>query len=145
PKIDPVSWIRVRDALFALGSNLTSTQRMFGARDDVDPVRHLIGTAFAFGRAPDKEILTLKVSPHKNDGVEIYKLIVRDVPVNGFWSVSVYNAEGYFVKNLLDAYTVNNITAKKGNDGSVAVQFGGCDGKIANCLPITSGWNYVVR
>jgi hypothetical protein len=37
------------------------------------------------------------------------------------------------------------ITASKGADGSVAIQFGGCDGKIANCLPITPGWNYWVR
>jgi hypothetical protein len=28
---------------------------------------------------------------------------------------------------------------------SVVVQFGGCDGKIANCLPTMSGWNYMVR
>jgi hypothetical protein len=27
----------------------------------------------------------------------------------------------------------------------VAVQFGGCDGKIPNCLPIMKGWNYMVR
>jgi hypothetical protein len=25
------------------------------------------------------------------------------------------------------------------------VQFGGCDGKISNCLPVTRGWNYMVR
>ena len=23
--------------------------------------------------------------------------------------------------------------------------FGGCDGKIPNCLPIMPGWNYIVR
>jgi hypothetical protein len=26
-----------------------------------------------------------------------------------------------------------------------AWQFGGCDGKIPNCLPTTPGWNYMVR
>jgi hypothetical protein len=26
----------------------------------------------------------------------------------------------------------------------VVVQFGGCDGKIPNCLPIMKGWNYMV-
>jgi hypothetical protein len=31
------------------------------------------------------------------------------------------------------------------SDGSVTVQFGACDGKIPNCLPIMSGWNYTVR
>jgi hypothetical protein len=30
-------------------------------------------------------------------------------------------------------------------DGSVNIQFGGCDGKISNCLPIMKGWNYTVR
>src|SRR5262245_28228174 len=40
---------------------------------------------------------------------------------------------------------VNNITAKRSEDGSVEIQFGGCDGKIPNCLPITKGWNYTVR
>jgi hypothetical protein len=29
-----------------------------------------------------------------------------------------------------DAYSLNNITAKKSEEGSVAVQCGGCDGKI---------------
>ena len=29
--------------------------------------------------------------------------------------------------------------------GSIAVQFGGCDGKIPNCLPTMPGWNYMVR
>ena len=44
-----------------------------------------------------------------------------------------------------DAYSLNNITAKKDADGSVTVQFGGCDGKAATCLPIFPGWSYMVR
>jgi hypothetical protein len=67
------------------------------------------------------------------------------VPVDGFWSVSVYNAKGYFEPNRLNAYTLNNITAKPNEDGSITIQFGGCDGKVANCLPTTKGWNYLVR
>jgi hypothetical protein len=38
-----------------------------------------------------------------------------------------------------------NLTAKRSGDGSIAIQFAGCDGKIPNCLPITKGWNYTVR
>ena len=30
-------------------------------------------------------------------------------------------------------------------DGTINIQFGGCDGNIPNCLPITKGWNYTVR
>jgi len=47
--------------------------------------------------------------------------------------------------NLLNAYSLNNVTARKNTDGAVVVQFGGCDGKIPNCLPTMSGWNYMVR
>jgi hypothetical protein len=67
------------------------------------------------------------------------------VPVDGFWSITVYDAGGRFQKNEYDAYSVNNLTAMKSADGSVAVQFGGCDGKIPNCLPTVPGWNYMVR
>jgi hypothetical protein len=40
---------------------------------------------------------------------------------------------------------VNSITARKSHDGSVTVQFGGCNGKTPNCLEIMPGWNYLVR
>jgi hypothetical protein len=65
--------------------------------------------------------------------------------VEAFWSVSVYNAQGYFEKNPANAYSINNLTAKKGSDGSITMQFGGCDGQVANCLPVVAGWNYTVR
>ena len=31
------------------------------------------------------------VEPKQNDGKTVYRLTVKDVPVDGFWSVSVYN------------------------------------------------------
>lgn len=142
---DKTSQKKVHDALVALAATLPDTKRMFGPKSEVDPVRHLIGTATGWGGNPEKDALYVTVVPSKNDGTTVYKLNVADVPVDGFWSISVYNAEGYFQKNQYDAYTLNNITAKKSDDGSVAIQFGGCDGKIQNCLPTTPGWNYWVR
>lgn len=118
---------------------------MAGTKEQVDPIRHLIGAASAWGGNPEKEATYLNVTPEKNDGKTIYTLEIGDVPVDGFWSISVYNAEGYFEKNPQDAYTLNNITAKKGTDGKVTIQFGGCTEAVANCLPITNGWNYLVR
>jgi hypothetical protein len=145
PDWDMASRKKVRDALLVLNETLADTRRMFGSRNDVDPVRHLIGTAMGWGGNPEKDALYLPKTPEKNDGQTIYKLVVKDVPVDGFWSLSLYNADGRFVKNEFDAYTLNNITALKDADGSVTVQFGGCDGKIPNCLPIMGGWNYLVR
>lgn len=145
PDWDDASQTAVRKALLALGATLPDADRSFGTRDQVDPVRHLIGTATAWGGNPEREASYLMVTPTRNDGRTVYRLTVRDVPVDGFWSISVYNADGYFQANPLNAYTLNNLTAKRSVDGSVEVQFGGCDGRIANCLPITEGWNYQVR
>jgi len=145
PAWDQASQKKVRDALLVLGSTIPDFKKAFGTREQVDPVRHLIGTAAAWGGNPDKDASYLNVTPAKNDGSTVYKLTVKDVPVDAFWSVSLYNADGYFEKNSLDAYSVNNVTAQKSADGSIAIQFGGCDGKIPNCLPIAKGWNYTVR
>jgi hypothetical protein len=145
PRWDQAGQKKVREALLLLGATLPDSRRMFGPRDQVDPVRHLIGSAMAWGGNPEKDAIYLNVTPSRNDGATVYRLNVKDVPVDGFWSISVYNAEGYFQPNPANAYTLNNLTAKTGEDGSISVQFGGYDGKTPNCLPITPGWNYLVR
>ena len=145
PHWDQASQNKVRAALLVLASTLPDTKRMFGPKNAVDPVRRLIGSASAWGGNPETDALYLNVTPPMNDGKTIYRLDVKDVPVDGFWSISVYNAKGYFEPNQLNAYTLNNITAKAADDGSITIQFGGCDGRIANCLPTTPGWNYLVQ
>jgi hypothetical protein len=62
PNWDQASQKKVRDALLALAETLPDTKRTFGARGQVDPVRHLIGTAFAFGGNPEKDALYLNVT-----------------------------------------------------------------------------------
>ncbi len=47
------------------------------------------------------------------------------------------------MQNDLHAYALNNITPQRDPDGSVTVQFGGCFGQQANCLPIFPGWKYM--
>ena len=75
----------------------------------------------------------------------VYTLSVKDVPLDGFWSITLYNAEGYLVKNDRDALFLNSITARKDPDGSVTIRLGGCHGPMPNCLPTMNGWNYMVR
>jgi len=146
PDWDPVSQKKVRDALLVLASTLPGSDHMFGTKEEVDPVKRLIGAAYAWGGNPDKEAKYLNVNPVRNDGKTVHRLTVpADVPVDGFWSITVYNADGYLVANDRNAYSLNNITAKKNGDGTVTVQFGGCDGSVPNCLPIMPGWNYMVR
>jgi hypothetical protein len=38
-----------------------------------------------------------------SDGKTVHKLSVKDVPVEGLWSIRIYNAKGNFEKNALDA------------------------------------------
>lgn len=150
-KLDLPNWDEgdltdIRNALLALAKHQTSFRGSFGARGQVDPIQHLIGTAAGWGGIPDKDAIYASFTPAKNDGKTVYTFnMPKTVPVKEFWSVSVYNAKGFFEKNEYNAYSINDITAKKNADGSVTVQFGGCDGKIPNCLPIVEGWNYTVR
>ena len=145
PNWDQTSQKKTREALLVLGTSLPDSKNMFGTKDKVNPVRFLIGSAMAWGGNPETEATYINVTPAKNDGKTVHKLNVKNVPVDGFWSISLYNKDGYFQKNDQDAYSINNLTAKKNADGSVTVQFGGCEGKVANCLPIMEGWNYIVR
>jgi hypothetical protein len=146
PEWDAASLKKIREALLALAAanGGLDSARMFGRKDQVDPVQHLIGTAAGWGGNPRTAALYSGVEPKANDGQTAYQLTVKDVPVDGFWSVSVYNKDGYFVKNARNAYTVNNVTAKPNADGSVTIHFGG-DATAPNFIPIMPGWNYTAR
>ena len=130
--------------LLPLAPFVPDSFNMFGSRDDVDPVRHMLGTAGGWGGLPEREAFYQGYDPGLPVGE--YKIEVpADVPVNGFWSVSLYNAHGFYEPNARNAYSVNNITGTRNEDGSMTVHFGGCDDDRVNCLPIMEGWNYVVR
>jgi len=144
PAWDTVSQNKVRAALETLNS-LGSPGPKFGKKSEVDPVGYLTGAAAGWGGNPEYAAIYKGVFPKANDGKTVRRLTVKDVPVDGFWSISVYNAKGFFEKNALGAYSLNNLTAKSNSDGSYSVQFGGCQNAAVNCLPIPPAWNYTVR
>ena len=143
---DENSLKKMREALLTVvtANGELDSARMFGRKDQVDPVQHLLGTAAGWGGNPRTAALYAGSVPKENDGKTPYRLTLKDVPVDGFWSVSVYNKAGFFEENALNAYTFNNVTAKPNADGSVTIHFGG-DEKAGNYLPIVPGWNYVLR
>lgn len=145
PSWDPVSQATVRDALKVLGSTLQDSDNMFGSKEEIDPVRHLIGAAIGWGGNPKSAAIYLTSKPKDESGTKIEKIRVKNVPVDGFWSISVYNGKGYFEKNDLNSYSINNLTAKPEGDGTIVVQFGGCSASTENCIPIMKDWNYTVR
>jgi hypothetical protein len=144
PDWDLASLKTIRDAINVLALTKKNAGGMFGNKEKLNPINHLLGTAFGWGGNPPESAMYVNGVPARNDGETPYVLTVKDVPVNGFWSITVYNAKGFMEKNELDAYSFNSVTAQKDEDGGITIHFGG-DPASSNYLPIKKGWNYVVR
>ena len=132
-----------RDALNTLAKLGISNEAAMGTRDEVDPIKHLIFSAAGWGGLPRKNTVGDLGSVDNNDGTP-HVLTVKDVPVRAFWSVIVYDADGFIPENDLGVYSYNNITAEPNPDGSITIHFGG-DPNQVNYLPIADGWNYGIR
>lgn len=143
PDYDAASLDKTRSALLSLASELQSFDHMFGTRDQIDPVRHLIGSAAGWGGLPTTEAAYVGVQPETKHGDS--ELTLKDVPVDAFWSISVYNARGYFEKNEYGVYTINSVTATPNADGSYTVRFVTGEPTKPNSIPVPTDWNYLVR
>jgi hypothetical protein len=144
PDYDEDAYETLIERLSALLPFTDGIQGTFGTRESVVPVRHLIGTAVGWGGLPETEAMYPANVP--NLPVGEYKIEVpAEVPVGAFWSISLYNAEGFFEPNDIDGYVINSIMGERNRDGSMTVHLGGCDDGRENCLPIMEGWNYVIR
>jgi hypothetical protein len=144
PAWDQASLDACRAAINGLGPFVQDARRMFGDAGEVDPIRHLIGTAGGWGGNREEDAFYLLTTPERNDGITPYVLHVKDVPVDGFWSITVYNEKGFLEPNAQAAYSANNVTAKPDSDGSFTLRFGG-DPNAKNYLHIMPGWSYTVR
>jgi len=143
PQYDPVTLAATTDLLAALGKDISDNSKAAGTKEQVDPIKQLLLTAYGFGTLPETESLLLTVEPNLPSD-KAYRLSVKDVPVDSFWSLAMYNNEGYFEQNSYNAYGFSDRNAEKNADGSITLHLGG-DPSSINYIPITEGWNYVVR
>lgn len=144
PDWDMESLSKVRDAVNVLAGTMEGATDFFGDKNELDPIQHLMGTAYGWGGNPREDAVYLNVVPPENNGEVPYVLTAKDVPVDAFWSVTVYNAEGFMEPNERNAVSVNSSAATPNADGSITVHFGGPEDAV-NQLPIMDGWNFVVR
>ena len=77
--------------------------------------------------------------------VRRFTFTLKDVPVDAFWSLTIYNGDGFLEQNPYDSYSINNLTAVAGKDGSVTLNLAPDGEGLTNHLYIMDGWNYVIR
>jgi hypothetical protein len=140
--MDQLVKLRVRLANEALA--LDSLNNMQGARGTVDDHLHLLGTAAGWGLLPDANARYIGYVQEGGDGTGCYRANYKIPPFNepGFFSITMYDAEGWMF-NEKAILNKNNITFNE--DGSFDANFGECGNNAANNLPITKGWNFIMR
>jgi hypothetical protein len=144
PSWDQKGLGKLTDAINVLAATMADTSECFGPEKEVDPIAHMLGAAYGWGGLPAKDATYDTVTPNQNDGKTPMVLTVKDVPVDAFWSVSLYNKDGYFEKNPSGVYVINDRNSTADSDGSITIHFGG-DSDQPNHLYIMDGWNYIVR
>ena len=146
PNWDQRSFKQLDDALTTVFITLENFSGAYGDVDQVDPVKFFVASPSGWTVPPQpSEALFLQRIPTQNDGTTPYTLTVdEDVPVDAFWSVTVYNRDLYLEENEYDAYSVNNVTAERDADGSVTIHFGG-DPDQPNFIYTPEGCHYIVR
>ena len=111
---------------------------MFGKKGEVPLKEHNVGTAMGWGGLTPERAVYPSIY---GEGKEPQTLTLRDVPTNAFWSITVYDAEGY---PQGDVYNINSAFAVPDEDGSYTIHFGG-DKEAVNYMDIFEGWNIALR
>lgn len=136
--------VKLRGKLANEALALDSLNNMQGARGTVDEHLHLLGTAAGWGLLPDANARYIGYVQEGGDGTGCYRANYKIPPFNepGFFSITMYDAEGWMF-NEKAILNKNNITFNE--NGSFDANFGDCGNNAVNNLPITKGWNFIMR
>ena len=115
-----------------------TSEVMFGKKGDVPLKEHNVGTAMGWGGFTAERAVYPGLYP---ESAEPQTLTLKDVPAGAFWSITVYDAEGY---PQGDVYNINSAFAIPNEDGTHTIHFGG-DKNAVNYMDIFEGWNLTLR
>ncbi|MFS6528696.1 DUF1254 domain-containing protein [Microbacterium aurugineum] len=144
PDYDAASHAAVRDALLVLGRTMSGLDGCFGTAAQVNPVHHLVATASAWGGLPDTEARYINIDPRRPQA-RYTMTFGPEVPADAFWSLSVYNGDGYFEPDASTVTNVNSVFGAKDADGSITVRLGDWPDGTPNRISLPAGWNLLVR
>ncbi len=84
PNWDETTLLEKRGELVEIASLLPDSKGVFGIKEDLNPVLHLLGTAYGWGGLPEADASYDIAAPTENDGEIVHTLTVNNVPVDGF-------------------------------------------------------------
>ena len=116
-------------------------EELFGKKGEISPEMRNMGVAFGWGALTKKGAVYPSISIP--DSGEDLTLTLKDVPMadNAFWSVTVYDKDGFAQGG---DYNINSSFAKKDDKGSYVLNFGQ-DSTKENFLEIYPGANATLR
>jgi hypothetical protein len=130
---------QMRETINVVASTVKDSSKIFGKKEELDPVYWMLGAALGWGGLPAEAATYINVVPEKNDGKTVYTLTAKDVPVDAFWSVTLYDDKGLMPVSEYKAYSFNNVTAKKAKDGSITIHFGVTQRRTTSCRSCRAG------
>ncbi|MDH4006694.1 MAG: DUF1254 domain-containing protein [Desulfuromonadales bacterium] len=129
--------LAMRAKYMKIGNGM-STSDMFGKKGEISLKNRNAGNAFGWGGFTPDQAVYPQYFP-KTTAPQT--LTLKDVPVKAFWSITVYDKDGF---PQTDTYNINSAFAVADADGSVTIHFGG-DKSAKNYMETFDGWNFTLR
>ncbi len=146
PNYDLKQLVSLRQKLVDEGKKFGSLKGMQGARGTIDKKMHIYGTALGWGLLPDKnaQYLSYYSQGKAANAANCITATYQKPPVieNGFYSITIYNKEGW-IANERSVLNKNNLTFNQ--DGSFTVNYGACPNNAVNRVPVTDNWDMLMR
>jgi len=154
PDWDHADLLAVRETLLELKATSTEpvTFGFFTGPEKIDHLYGVLNVAAGWGGVRPADQSYFFWGPAVVDE-RTYTLTMPKVPLdgNGFWSITVYNKEGYMFADPSNYNSAAQGSRGLNPDGSTTVYFGGCDDPArlvpskAHCIPVIPGWNILTR